>query len=372
MKPENEQEPRDGALQGQPLEAALDELCDRREQLLLVTPYLTFESRFMERAGADLRVRATMSRSVVRSALAQQPLRLRFPWSLGLFGGPTRILDYEEAGGTKSLRIAVPPSLGPEDRRRAFRLALLGRTSGALGSRELALVRTTVENLCGHGLGVFCLDPLPANGFQAGRPVDVSLSLDQGPQIKATGRVCHGSGQFLGLVFTPPLAGAAKDQLAAWLAPRLEEAQQQWEDRISLRLQAERAARPKAPPEGVLLVGGGPDLHARLGAALDGVQPVRWVMPAMAPFSEAVIFQPPLVLLLALSGGTEESHRLRALLEYAPPHCPIVALGIGAELEPARNLAAELKATLFLVPKTIQSQYFPKLIQGLVRKHWGQ
>jgi len=369
-KPEDSQPTKPANLQGAALGAALDELCERRQTLYLATPYFSFESRFLERLGPDLKVRASMSRNVVQHALAKNALRLRFPWNLTLFGGPTRILDYEEIEHDRFLRISVPAVLARDDQRRAFRLERTGRSGGVLGSRELHLLKCSLENISPLGAGVFCMEPIPAEGFHPGQSLEISLTLEQGPELQATGRICHTSGQALGLGFTPPLSGAMLDRLTPWLQPRLEAAQRQWDDRASLRIQAERAVRPRQAPEGVLLASGNPELQATVAEALNGVPPLRWVWPAVAPFREAMECKPPYVLLLPISGGMEESHRLRSLLEAVPPQCPVVALGIGADLDLTRALAAELKATLFVDRKTLHSVFFQRLLLGLIRKHF--
>ena len=375
VEPENVKQPdsqpsKRASLQGAALDAALEELCDRKQTLYLATPYFAFESRFLERAGPDLEVRATMSRNVVRHALAKNPLRMRFPWNLTMFGGPTQILDFQERDKTRILRISVPPVLAPDEQRRAFRLERTGRSSAALGSRELHLVKCTLETISSLGIGVFCLEPLPPDGFRLGQALDLSLNLEQGPELKASGRIAHSDGQSLGLAFSPPLAGAVLEKLSGWLQPRIETVQRHWEDRANLRRQADRSTRPRHEPEGILLASGDPELQALVTAALEGVASMRWVWPAMAPFREAMECQPPQVLVLALSGGMEESHRLRTLLETAPPQCPVVAVGTGADLDQTRALATELRATLFVDRKTLHSVFFTRLMVGLIRKHW--
>lgn len=357
-------------LQGGPLQEALTDLCDRKQLLLLATPYLSFESRFIERVGPDLRIRATMSRNVVRHALAQNALHIRFQWGLSFYAGATRILAYEEGDKTKFLRITAPSLLAPDDLRKAHRVEQVGRSTGALGSQDLDLVRMSLENITVHGIGVFCMEPLPPNGFQVGRRVDISLSLERGPQLKAQGRICHGTGQALGICFTPDLSPQQLEALTPWLEPRLEEAQRRWDDRATLLAHAERAAQPKAPAGGILLVSNDPELQAALTAAA-GSHPVRCVQPALAPFKAAMEQQPPYLLVLSITGGMEESHRLRALLESVPRQCPMVLLGSGPDLTNLRVLASALKATLFLDRNTLNSAFFHRLILGLIRKHWN-
>jgi hypothetical protein len=363
------QDPR--SLHGEALREALEELCERKQSLFLATPYLAWESRFMELTGKDLRVRATMSRNTVRHALDKHPLRMRFPWGLTLFGGPTRVLEYEEAENSRYLRIALPLELAPDDNRQAYRVEQVGRSTGALGSQELKLMRINLDNISTGGIGVFCTEPMPATGFQVGRSVNISLSLEQGPQFQAQGRVCHAAGQNLGLCFTPPLVDEALLNLALWIQPRQDEAQRRWEDRASYLAQAARAAQPKAPPSGILLVSADAELKAALELALGGSQPLRTVAPALAPFREAMALQPPYLLVFTATGRVEERHRLKTLLDAVAPTCPLVLIGTGADLEPVRALAAEVKARLFLDRSTIPSPFFQRLILGLIRKHWN-
>ena len=366
-----EQAERQGQLLGLALEAALDDLCERKQSMLLATPYLNFESRFIQRAGPDLRIQATMSRNVVRHALGQHPLRLRFPWGLTFYCGPTRVLDYEEDDKTRFLRVAAPTVLMPDDLRKSYRVDHTGRSMGVLGSEDMALVKVSVEDIGQHGLGVYCLERLPLTGFQLGRTVAISLTLDGGPRITAQGRICHGTGQALGLCFNPPLDGAPLEALTGWLRPRLVEAQRRWQDRAEIRTLAERAAQPKVPPAGVLLVSSDTELHEVMAAALDGVQPLTRVPPAMAPYRDAMEQHPPLLMVLAVTGGMDESHRLRAILESVPRECPMVVMGSGSDMKRFRALASELKAALFLDRNTLNSIFFQRLVVGLIRKHWN-
>lgn len=372
MKPETwGLQDRQQILQGPALQAALAELCERKQSLLLATPYLQFESRFIEVVGNSLRVRATMGRQVVRHTLEKNALRLRFPWNLTFFGGPTTVQDYEDGPAGKFLRLSLPQTLGPDDLRKACRVVPGVRCYGVLGSQAMDLVRFTLEDISPFGLGAFCIEPIPATGFQEGRILDVSLTLEHGPVIEAKMRVCHGSGQNRGLSFQPPLEGLALVSLIAWLEPRLAEAQRRWDDRASFWARAERAAQPKAPPGGILLVSSDPELQQAVTQALAGTQELRTVAPALAPLRDALDLRPPYVLLLASAGGYEESHRLRAMLDNLPRRCPMVILGTGADTAATRILATELKATLFLERNTLQSAFFQRLMLGLIRKHWN-
>ena len=93
--------------------------------------------------------------------------------------------------------------------------------------------------------------------------------------------------------------------------------------------------------------------------------------PALAPYRDAMEQHPPLLMVLAVTGGMDESHRLRAILESVPRECPMVVMGSGSDMKRFRALASELKAALFLDRNTLNSIFFQRLVVGLIRKHWN-
>lgn len=361
-----------GALEGAQRDEVLAELCTRHQACLLATPYLSFESRMLEVTPSELHVRATMSREAAKHALGQQPLKLRFPWGLTFYSGVTQVLGYEQSEQRRTLRLAIPPSLEPDEQRKAFRLERVGRCHGALGSQEGNLLRITLENISQHGAGIFCLEPIPPEGFQTGRVLSLALGLDQGPSLRFEARVCHGQGQYLGLRFDPRPELETAGPLQEWMAPRIEDTQRRWDNRSELRAHAEQAARPKLPPAGVVLISRDPALAAQVAQTLDGSQPVRNALPNMASYKEA-LERPPLLLLMDVSGADgEERHRLRGLLEGQPPGCPILVLGRESDSVTWRALVTDLKARLYLTCDATQTDFFRRLVLGLIQRHWKQ
>ena len=360
-----------GAILGPALEGVLDELCDRKQLLLLATPYLQYESRFLERTGDELRIRATMGREAVRHTLTQGPVRLRFPWALSFFSGPTRVLEYVQEEGRRSLRVEMPRHLVLDEQRRAFRVDRTGASGGAMSDAAGNIVRLSLESISITGAGAFCIEPLPPDRFQPGRMVDLSLSLEQGFVLVAPARICHLEGQSLGLVFQPPLPEKELQRLAAWIAPREQDARRRWENRAELRAKAELAARPRSAPAGVLLVSPDAGLKHQLAAILEDLQPVRAISPAMIPFKEAAE-APPLLLLVDVRGeDIEGRYRLRALVEGSGIQAPVIVLGTSGEPEGARILASDLKA-FYLDWNPQQDVFFRRLVQGLIQKRWGR
>ncbi len=358
-----------GAILGPALDDALNELCERHQLLLLATPYLQVESRFQERRGEELLLRTSMGPEAVKHTFGSVPLRLRFPWALTFYGGPTRILGYGLEEGRRVLRARVPGHMVLDEQRKAFRIERVGRSTGALGSEDGNLVRITLENISTLGAGVFCMETALAEGLQAGRLVDLSLTLEQGFTLVAGARVCHSEGPSLGLQFQPPLTGRNLQLLGEWLAPRTEEARRHWENRAQLRARAERLARPKAAPSGTLLLSDDDTLAEEVSAALDEIQPLRRVPAALAPVKEALA-EPPLIILVdAANRDMESRYRLRTILETLKPAAPVIVLGRAEDPRPGRQLATELKTGAYFDWAPRRGPLFQRLARGLIRHH---
>lgn len=352
----------------QALDGMVEELCTRRHPLQIATPYVSFPSRFLERQGDTLLLRATLGQDTARHALAG-PLRLRFAWGLAYLAGATRLLAYEQAEGRRVLRMALPERFVPDEQRRAFRLPLVGRSTGALGSEDTPILRVSLEELSPFGAGVFCLDALPAEGFHAGRLLSLSLGLEAGPSFTTGVRIRHGSGQVLGLAFEPAISGKLLESLQAWMAPRLRELARRWERRTELRTEAERAVRPRIPPEGLLVVSPRPELREAVTRALEGLAPLRLCPPALGPLRASLQEAPPLLLLLDVTGADGETRaRLKALVEAAGSEAPLVVLGSPEDLDPARALARELRNAPCLAWQPGDAAFFRRLVQWRLRR----
>ncbi|WP_005032983.1 hypothetical protein [Holophaga foetida] len=362
-----------GGLTGPLRDEVLSELCERKAAMLLATPYLSFESRFLDRDGDKLRIRASMGREVAQNTLAKHPLRLRFPWELTIYSGITRILDYEQEEHRRTLVVSVPEVLGVDEQRRAYRAERMARSRGSMGSIAgggVSIQSFGLENLSVLGAGVFLKDFRNTESWLPGSIVQTSLELDGGPSFSTSARICHSSGPYLGLEFQPPLEEPTLSLVNLWVEGRRAEAQRLWDSRTEIRAQAKEAAKPKAPPAGLLLLSTDPHLGPQVEAALEGMHELRVVPAVMTPYRTALT-QPPLLLLLDTAGmGSEERRRTKALLEAQPPGCPILVVGRDPESDQARTLAMELKQASFLEWNPGKGASLRILTQGLIRKHW--
>lgn len=369
MKPPFPAPEGESAIAGTALGEVIDELCERRSFLQLATPYLAFPAHALERRGEELRVRVTLTQDFVTRTLGPQPLRIRFPWGLGMAGGTVRILGYQQEDGKRVLRIKLPAALGDEDRRAAVRLEPPTPATATLSPDGESLLRAKLEDLSIQGAKVLALEPL-SSAFVDNHPLQLSLNLDPGPRLNLQARLVHQDGQALGLAFPATLAAALRQQLEAFLRPELDKATHRWENRAALRAAAEARANAKAPPEGVLLVGRDRALEAQVRKALPESLPLRCSPPALAPLRDALEAPPRLILLHLQKGGLEERFLLRSLADALPAATPLVVLGAPG-IAGGRELAAELKATTYVEWNPAQAAFFGRLLQGLVRKHWG-
>src|ERR1035438_3182601 len=71
--------------------------CGRHEMLILVTPYLRFESSFVRNDKTEIQVAATMSREDATYGLRNAGLKMRFPNEIGRAHNPTSYLRFESS-----------------------------------------------------------------------------------------------------------------------------------------------------------------------------------------------------------------------------------------------------------------------------------
>jgi hypothetical protein len=348
---------------------ALDELCDRRASVLLATPYLSFPAHALERQGRELKLRVTLTEDFVKRTLAKQALRIRFPWGLGMLGGPVSLLGYGMEEGRRVLSVGAPAKLVDEDRRQCLRVEPPSSGSATLSPDGETLLAARVEDISPSGVRLTALEAV-SGAFVPGRVLQLGLNLDPGPRLDAPARLVQLDGTTLRLSFEPPLGPTPQEALEAYLLPELERAAYRWENRAKLRAAAEGRRQARKAPEGVLLVGKDAALEAEVRRVLPEEFPLRTCPPALAPLREA-LDQPPKVVLLHVPGtDIHERRRFKALAEALPAATALVVLGAPGSAG-GREVVADLKAATYLDWNPAQALFLGRLVQGLARKHWG-
>ena len=86
----------------------LEDACARHEFLILVTPYLRYESHFLSLEEGAVHVSATMSREDALYGLKNAELKFRFPNGASFLEGHTRLHGLGLVDNRKSIKLALP------------------------------------------------------------------------------------------------------------------------------------------------------------------------------------------------------------------------------------------------------------------------
>lgn len=357
-----------GAIQGRELQSILQELGERKEQVLLATPYLSAESRVLELGPELLKVTSPFPKDTAQRTLGEQPLRIRVPWRLTMLAGPVGWKAFGQEDRHRWIQVTRPQWLAPDDQRAHTRCELLGRSFFTLTTEDLVQFRGSVENLGLGGVQVLLQEQAAPGVLTPGRVLELGLRLDQGPALKVRARVQHGDYPRIGLAFQ----GAGPEFLGPldhWLKPRLAESLRRWENRRELRAQAEAAAKARAlaaQAEGVLIIGS-QLLAEEVAEGLEGLGPVKHGPAALAPLKRLLERPPQAVVLQVAKGDLEERYRLRGLWQTLNLTCPLVVVGTG-QTGCAQEMALELHADSSLQWDPGKARFLGRLLKGLIQR----
>ncbi len=339
--------------------------CANRELLILVTPYLRFESNFLQIEGGALHARVTMGAEEAMYGLRSEDLRFRFPHATRLLEGRTRLLGFGMVEGRRSLRLEIPKTLSDDDLRGAYRAERVGRVQVSFSTPRFELRSGTLTNLSTTGARIHASQENLEALFQIGDPMTVTIPISAELKVNSPALVRWAQGRNLGLEFMPILPEAVLTPLSRWIFQRREE------DRDRLRGLAPLSPVPSAGEDGgLVLVSSSTELEQSLRDYLVGLPPLRRVPPTMAALKEAAMSRPALLLFHLPSLGLDDRKRLRALAEVLPARLPFLLLGSGVEASALMELGTELKAAAAFVLGPKPGPFFQRLLQGILRRHY--
>lgn len=343
--------------------------CDRRELLILVTPYLRFESSFLKVEGRDLHVLATMGRDDATYGLRNADLRMRFPHSLTFLEGGTQLKGFGVVEGRRTLRLAVPDTLQEEDHRGAYRVERVGRVPVTFSTPKYDLLVGTLADISTTGARIYSTRDFAEDEFQAGAEMAVTIPLVEGIRINARVKLRHVRGRTFGVEFHPQLDEAVLQPLSRWVFERREEDRERASRRGVETAAPAGAGRAAAlQPAGLVLVSGDAALEDQLQELLGGLQPLRRVAATVSALKDAVAQNPALVLFHLPALGLDERRRLKPLVELLQGRVPFLLLGTGIEGGPLLELGTELKAAVSIVFNPARGTFFQRLVQGVLRR----
>lgn len=349
----------------------LGRACDRRELMILVTPYLRFESAFLRLEGAEIQVAATMGKEDALYGLRSADLRIRFPHGVGFLEAATQLKGFGMAEGRRTLRLAVPEALQEGDHRGSYRVERVGRVPVTFSTPKYDLVTGTLVDISTTGARLFSTRDFAEGELQPGDDMVVTIPLVEGIRINTKVKVRHVHGRTFGLEFRPQLDERVLHPLSRWVFERREEDL----ERLARRGVETGGVPPEGsrasghqPPRGLVLVSGDAALEGALQDLLGGLQPLRRVAPAVSALKEALAANPSLLLYHVPALGLDDRRRLKTMLEPVQGRVPFVLMGTGVDGGVLLELGTELKATVSIVFNPARVTFFQRLIQGVLRR----
>jgi hypothetical protein len=352
--------------------------CARNELLILVTPFLRFESHFVALGPGELQVAATMDWDDAAFGLRSPELKIRFPMALGFMEAPVKLLGLGLHAGRRTLRLELPRQIQENDHRAAYRVERVGRVQVTYGTDRGDLLQGALVDLSSSGARIHTQQDLEGGALQVGARLALSIPLDNGIHIEARGEIRHVAARNLGLEFVPELPEPVQVPLTRWIFQRREEDQ----ERLALRMeQKDRhlmagAAAPSGPgAPGILLISGDAALEEALRPVFQPLVPDRSFVRiplSLQALKDALRADPPLVVFHVAGTRPEERRRLKALVELAGARVPVLLLGTDLEAAPLFELSGAWKTASALVWNPARGPFLQRLAQGIIRRsHQG-
>ena len=343
--------------------------CERRELLILVTPYLRFESSFLRMEGGDIHIVATMGREDATYGLRNADLRMRFPHGISFLEAATQLRGFGMVEGRRTLRLAVPEALNEEDHRGSYRVERVGRVPVTYSTPSYDLEVGTLVDISTTGARVYSPRDFAEDELQPGAEMAVTIPLTEGIRINAHVRLRHVQGRTFGVEFRPQLEDAVLHPLSRWVFEHREEDRDRAARRgVETTAPLEGIRNVSILPRGLVLVSSDAALEAALQDLLGGFQPVRRVPPGVQALKEAFAQNPALVFLHLPNLGLDERRRVKAMAELLQGRVPFVLLGTGMEGGPLLELGTEVKAAVAIVFNPARGTFFQRLVQGVLRR----
>ncbi len=347
----------------------LQEACARREMLILVTPYLRYESNFAGLEKDALHVLATMSREDAVYGLKTPGLKIRFPHGFGFFEASVEMKGLGLFGQRRTLKLSLPGGLQENDQRVAFRVERVGRVTVTFSTPRPDLYLAALSDISVTGARLHSSADLPPEKLSVGDTLAITIPLMDNLNINGHGVVRHVRGRSFGVEFKPPLPQQVLDPLARWVFQQREEERERLARRLELGLEGARPSGPALPAKGILLVSSDEGLEAQLREAAPATHPFSRIPPTAQGVRESLPSQPALALLHLKALNLDERRRTKALAEILQGRCPVLLLGTDVEGAVLYELATEWRASSALVWSPQRGAFFQRLVQGIIRRH---
>jgi hypothetical protein len=352
------------------IQEILAQACARKELLILVTPYLRFESTFVALTAGELHVAATMSREDATFGLRTPDLAIRFPLALGFLEAPLKALGMGVQDGRRTLRLSIPREMRENDQREAYRVERVGRVVATYSTPKGDLLQASLVDLSTSGARLHAQRDLDPAATPPGTRLVLSIPLVNGLQIEAQAEVRHLGPRTLGLRFQPELPKDVQEPLSRWVFQRREEDRERLAQ--GLELGAGNRLGPQAgpgPQTGILFVSQDAELEEVIRAALEPIQLLTRIPPSAQALKDGLQARPPLIIVHVGGTSLDERRRLKALVELVQARSPILLLGTQMDGSALFELSGEWKAASAMVWNPSRALFLQRLAQGIIRRH---
>ena len=334
--------------------------CGSRELLILVTPYMRFESNFLALDADAFQARITMSAEEAAYGLRSPDLHFRFPHSTRFLDGQTKLLGFGQLEGRRTLRLAIPKSLQDDEQRRAYRVERVGKVPVTFSTPKFELKSGMLVNI--STAGVRFLSPQESL-LRVEDPISVSITLADGIQINHRAVVRWSQGKIIGIEFQPTLDPGVLTPLSRWVFQKREE------DKDRVGAYFVDSAPQGGETSGMVLVSSSQEMEDNLRELLAGLPPLKRAGASVQAVREAVAAGPTLVFFHVPEAGLDGRRRLKMLVEVLGGRIPFVLLGTQVENSVLFDLGNEHKAAAVYDLGAKPGSFFLRLVQGILRRH---
>ena len=343
--------------------------CDRRELLILATPYLRFESSFVTVLGEELHVLATMSREDAVYGLRAPELKIRFPHGLGFYEAEVASIGLGLHEGRRTVRVSIPKVIKENDQRVAYRVERVGRVPVTFGTPKANLHVAGLVDISTSGAQFHAQREVPTAEVGPGDRIVLDIPLSDQISIHTGAIVRHLSGRRIGVQFTPKLPPDIEEPLSRWVFLGREEERERAARRMETGNAPGLRMGTQVPELSILLVSLDASLESTLRELLKDIRPLIRLAPAVQELKEALLAKPSLVLFHIDGSGLDERRRMKTLTEIAQRKVPILLLGTRVDGATLFELSSEWKASSAMAWSPERATFFQRLVQGILRRH---
>jgi len=350
----------------------LGHVCGRSGILIVSTPYMRFETSFLRLEEGLFHAHANMDLEDAKYGLRSPDLKIRFPYHDHFYEGATRLLGLGRALGRPSLMLAIPATLDDGDYRRGYRAERVGRVPVTFSTRKYELLTGTLVNISTSGMRMFLSRAYEEGELLVDDTIHVAFALNDTIRINSKVKVRFVRDKVFGGEFRPALDGPLLESLSRWVFQRHEEdllAQGRTAATGEEAARLEAAGTGAGPPE-LVLISSSAALGEQLAAILPIELPLRRVAPTIQSVRDLGAGGRALALFHADSPSWETRKRIKALAEALPPAVPFVLIGTGLDTGLLFEWGTELKAVWTYPLPANPGSIFPRLLQGIFRKHF--